>query len=285
MDGGSGRCLCGDIRFVFEGAPNWQAHCHCESCRRNCSAPFTSYFGISHGRWRWTGKTPAVYHSSPGVKRHFCPTCGTPMAFEGAEWAHEIHFYAASLDDPSRFRPTLHVHWDEHLPWVKLADGLPVNRSPRRLSGDEPMRPILNLIRSAFAYMDGVVDPPSSVHRLSEEGIARTAREGEVWVLTDGARPLACVFLSPKADRLYIGKLAVAESHRGQGLARQLLAHAETRARALGLPLLEMQSRVELAGNHAAFEAMGFVRAGETAHEGYDRPTSLTFRKPVGDDA
>ncbi|XBC65518.1 GNAT family N-acetyltransferase [Defluviimonas sp. SAOS-178_SWC] len=147
------------------------------------------------------------------------------------------------------------------------------------------MEPILNLVRAAFAYMDGVVDPPSSVHRLTETGIAGAAREGEVWVLEELGRPLACLFLTPKPGRLYIGKLAVAESHRRKGLARQLLAHAESRARDLGLPALEMQSRVELTGNHAAFEAMGFVRAGETAHEGYTRPTSFTFRKAVSDRA
>jgi len=37
---------------------------------------------------------------------------------------------------------------------------------------------------------------------------------------------------------LYLGKLAVAESHRGQGLARQLVDLAASRARALGLPAL-----------------------------------------------
>jgi hypothetical protein len=53
------------------------------------------------------------------------------------------------------------------------------------------------------------------------------------------------------------------------------------RARALGFPTLELQSRVELVENHAAFTAMGFTQTEATAHAGYGRPTSLTFRKPV----
>jgi GNAT superfamily N-acetyltransferase len=93
--------------------------------------------------------------------------------------------------------------------------------------------------------------------------------------------PLACMVLTPMPARLYIGKLAVAAGHRRKGLARQLLDHAADRAKALGLPLLEMQSRVELTGNHAAFAAMGFVRTGTTAHPGYDRPTSVTFQRPL----
>lgn len=279
--GGTGRCLCGAIRFAFDAKPNWQAHCHCESCRRNCSAPFTSYFGVSHGHWRWTAAEPAAYASSPGVERLFCARCGTPMAYSSTAFPHEIHFYAASLDDPGAYAPTIHVHWDERLPWVKIADGLPVRRNPRRLTPADDPEPVLALIRAAFAGMEGRIDPPSSMHRLTPEGIRSQAAEGEVWTLDEPEGPVACLFLTPKRDCLYLGKLAVSESFRRQGLARQLLRHAEARTRALGLPALELETRVELAENHAAFAAMGFVRTGEASHPGYDRPTSLTFRKTV----
>jgi ribosomal protein S18 acetylase RimI-like enzyme len=73
----------------------------------------------------------------------------------------------------------------------------------------------------------------------------------------------------------------VAASHRGQGLARRLIDQAEARARALQLPALELQTRVELVENQAAFRAMGFEEVGRTAHEGYDHPTSITFRRAV----
>lgn len=121
----TGGCLCGDVRYACDSAPLWQAHCHCESCRRACSAPFTSFFGMADGAWRWTGRQPALHRSSPGVERFFCPTCGSPMAYRSSRWPGEMHFYAASLDDPASFAATEHVHWDEHLPWLHLNDGLP----------------------------------------------------------------------------------------------------------------------------------------------------------------
>jgi len=34
----TGRCMCGDIRFEYLGAPIETGHCHCESCRRHTSA-------------------------------------------------------------------------------------------------------------------------------------------------------------------------------------------------------------------------------------------------------
>jgi hypothetical protein len=120
-----GRCLCGAIRYDTTGAPLWQAHCHCDSCRRATASPFTSFFGMRDGAWAWTAAQPAVYRSSPGVERSFCPTCGTPMAFRSERSPGEMHFYAATLDDPSIFVPTAHDHAGERLPWVRLADGLP----------------------------------------------------------------------------------------------------------------------------------------------------------------
>jgi ribosomal protein S18 acetylase RimI-like enzyme len=277
----TGRCLCGAVRYAFDGPPNWQDHCHCESCRRATSSAFTSYFAASQGRWRWTAGAPARFGSSPGVMRFFCPVCGSQMAYQSAARPDEIDFHAATLDDPTQFRPTAHDHWDEHLPWLHVDDGLPRNRSPRRLSPDDDMVPVLTLIRDAFACMDGVIDPPSSIHALAVTDLAASARHGEVWVLTEGQDPIACIVLTPRGNSLYLGKIAVSDAFRRQGLARQLVAHAETRARALGLPALELQSRVELTGNHSAFAALGFARTAETAHPGYDRPTSFTFTKAV----
>lgn len=158
----------------------------------------------------------------------------------------------------------------------------PVPSAPRRLTPDDPALPgVLALIRTTFAYMEGRIDPPSSMHRLTLEKISEQAATAEAWVIEDDGRAVACVFLRPKDRALYLGKLAVAMSHRGQGLARLLVGLAEARARELGLDSVELQSRVELTDNHSAFAALGFRVAGETAHPGFAEPTSLTFVKPV----
>ncbi len=93
--------------------------------------------------------------------------------------------------------------------------------------------------------------------------------------------PLACVVMTPKAEVLYVGKLAVASAERNKGLARLLLDQAEVRARALGLSWIELQTRIELEANHRTFAAMGFIETERTAHPGYNRPTSITFRRAV----
>ncbi|GKY86907.1 GNAT family N-acetyltransferase [Sinisalibacter aestuarii] len=151
--------------------------------------------------------------------------------------------------------------------------------TPRQFTPGEDPAPLLALIRESFAYMDGRIDPPSSMHRLTGADIARQAATGEIWVIGPAPAPVACTFLTPKPPALYIGKLAVAQAARGKGLARLLIGTAEARARALALTALTLQARLELTENHATFRALGFVQTAETAHPGYGRTTSLTFTK------
>ncbi len=142
---------------------------------------------------------------------------------------------------------------------------------------DEDMTPVHTLLTAAFASMDGIIDPPSSLGRMTPADLAAEAQASELWVLEPG--PVACMILTDKGDTLYMGKLAVAASHRGQGLSRVMIDHAAARARALGRPSVTLQTRVELTANHAAFRAMGFAEIARTAHPGYDRPTSITYRR------
>jgi len=145
-----------------------------------------------------------------------------------------------------------------------------------RAEGDYDWPGVLDLIRQAFAGMEGRIDPPSSLHRLTVGALA--AHEGEVWV---DAPLRACMVLTVKPGRLYLGKLAVRPDLQGQGLGRGMVARAEERARALGLPVLELETRVELVENHATFTRLGFREVGRSAHDGFDRPTSITFQKRV----
>ena len=163
---------------------------------------------------------------------------------------------------------------------VALSD-LPADFGPpiRLLPGDPQLVAVLGLIQGAFAYMDGRIDPPSSMHRLTAETLDGYAENGEIWAI--GQPPLACFILTRRRDSLYLGKISVAPFARGRGLARRLVDLADQRARELGLPWLELQTRVELIDNHATFTALGFSMTGETAHPGYAQTTSLTFRRRV----
>ena len=121
----TGHCLCGDLAYEFDGAPNWVSYCHCDSCRRHTSSAVAAFVGLDVSRTRYTKGTPVRYVSSPGVTRSFCGRCGSPMSYEGKNFPGEVHFYIGTLSDPAALAPTVHVHVAEKLPWFDTRDVLP----------------------------------------------------------------------------------------------------------------------------------------------------------------
>ncbi len=151
---------------------------------------------------------------------------------------------------------------------------------PRQIAPTSAQVPeVLDLIQRCFAFMESRIDPPSSMHRLSVEGVSEHCLRGEVWSI--GTPPIACIFLKPKDPNLYISKLAVEPGMRGQGLARTLIQLAETRAIALALSGLELETRIELIENHETFRRLGFSKSGEGSHIGFDRTTYVTMHKTI----
>ncbi len=136
----NGRCFCKTVRFQIDLPIKWCVSCHCESCRRQCSAPMTTYVGVNDTQWRWAGGEPKIYHSSPGVERTFCGDCGTPLTFRSTRMTGLTHFYLAALDDPEHFEPQLHTSYEEKLCWLDTADDLPKKEGPEVVIPDLRLR-------------------------------------------------------------------------------------------------------------------------------------------------
>ncbi len=118
-----GGCFCGAIRFAIEEKAEGNylvANCHCTICRRTSAAPFVTWLIVPVSKFRYQSGTPKYLQSSAKGTRHFCPDCGTPLAFLTTERPHNIDITTGSLDDPDRFVPTLDVHGESKLHWVHL---------------------------------------------------------------------------------------------------------------------------------------------------------------------
>lgn len=159
-----------------------------------------------------------------------------------------------------------------------LAETVDFVVAPKDFRNWEALR---TLLTTSFAYMEGRIDPPSSLSRMSPDDL-RLKSEEEILVLalTCGT-PIACGYLREDPEAIYLGKLAVLPAYRGQGHLRRIIGIAEDLARKRGKKRLELQTRVELVENHATFTALGFSITGECAHPGFDRPTSLTMTRPI----
>jgi GNAT superfamily N-acetyltransferase len=134
-------------------------------------------------------------------------------------------------------------------------------------------------IHAAFAAQSVATDPPSAALRETVSSIAADIAGGGGAGVPDGAGFAAVMLWREKEGGLYLGRLAVRPEWRRRGLARLLIAAAETEARRLGLPRLHLGTRLVLADNRALFAACGFTEAGLTTHPGYAAPTSVVMEK------
>ncbi len=122
-----GACQCGAIRFRIEGEPKWIAHCHCADCRRATGAAVSTYVGVERDRTKWLARQPKTHHSSKGVTRSFCGDCGSPIAYEGARWPTEIHFFIGLFERPEELVPQNQVYEAERLPWLHIVESDPAD--------------------------------------------------------------------------------------------------------------------------------------------------------------
>lgn len=135
------------------------------------------------------------------------------------------------------------------------------------------------LLVAAFAYMEGRIDPPSSLTRLRPVDLKKMADDGGCLLARQDGKLVGCLFLADREECLEISKLAVAPARKGQGIGRALVEASMRAALSLGKPAVRLQTRIELTENHEAFARLGFAKIGETSHPGYDRPTSITLEQ------
>ena len=137
------------------------------------------------------------------------------------------------------------------------------------------------LLKDCFAFMDGRIDPPSSLKQMTPDILREKAGEETLVVVLCDDDLVACGFLRETQEAIYIGKLAVKPTFRKRGILKSMVHVAEQHARERRKAALELEARVELVENHKTFGALGFVKTGESSHAGYDRATSITMKKPL----
>lgn len=118
-----GGCLCGAVRYRARGEPINERICHCRLCQKAIGAAFNARVLFAIEVLEIDGPV-AMVHSSPELKRGFCPRCGTTM-FSRRDGAGIVGVTTGSLDDPSVFQPQMHIWTASKQPWAVIDDGLP----------------------------------------------------------------------------------------------------------------------------------------------------------------
>lgn len=115
-----GGCLCGAVRYAISGPAPAANLCHCRSCRLATGGPVAAFADLAPGQFAWIRGEAAFFASSPGVRRSFCPTCGSSLTYESKDLPGEVHVLSATLDTPEAVPPTEEVFTEERIAWMRL---------------------------------------------------------------------------------------------------------------------------------------------------------------------
>jgi hypothetical protein len=109
-----GRCLCGHVRYEYDGSVGPANYCHCEDCRRCTGSAFNIGVRCDRADLHITGGSPKGFtkrgESGNELTRHFCPECGSPIFTSSPKHPDSVYVKAGTLDDPSLVKPT-HQSW------------------------------------------------------------------------------------------------------------------------------------------------------------------------------
>lgn len=124
----TGGCACGAIRYAIPNEPIFQNHCQCLDCQHKSGTGHGSYLSFPRAGVVQDGTATEwdIVADSGTVKtRGFCPTCGSPVYMKFSAQPDVFTVHAASLDDPTRFRPQAVTYAIRGYTWDLLDPALP----------------------------------------------------------------------------------------------------------------------------------------------------------------
>ncbi|KDA02813.1 GFA family protein [Hyphomonas oceanitis] len=124
----TGGCLCGNVRFTYDGEIGPAGYCHCADCRRCTGAAYALSVRFVEARFdleRGTlGEFAKVGESGHALTRHFCVACGSPVYTSSARHPEFIYVKAGVIDDASIVHPTHQIWTQSRVSWAEIADDI-----------------------------------------------------------------------------------------------------------------------------------------------------------------
>ena len=124
----TGGCLCGEVSYKANAAPQLGAHCHCADCRKSSGTGHCSHLVMSADGVTIEGEAKRFDKPADSgniVSRYFCATCGGPVYSTNSGMPGMVFLRASSLDDPEVFSARMIVYTHAAPSWDVMDSGLP----------------------------------------------------------------------------------------------------------------------------------------------------------------
>lgn len=114
-----GSCLCGGVRFRYDGEIEEISLCHCSQCRKAHGAPYAAVGPVATERLQFLAGAGLLreYRSSPNKVRVFCSACGSPIFSARDDVPGVRRLRLGAVDTPFECANAFHIHCDSAAGW------------------------------------------------------------------------------------------------------------------------------------------------------------------------
>lgn len=123
----TGQCLCGEIKFEYDGPLGPIALCHCSQCRRAHGSAFSASAPIQRMRFKYLAGEDRVreFESRPGKYRAFCSLCGSQLYSRVDAIPGIIRLRVGVINEPLGKTAASHVYVGSKSDWFDITDDIP----------------------------------------------------------------------------------------------------------------------------------------------------------------
>ncbi|MBL8553586.1 MAG: GFA family protein [Phenylobacterium sp.] len=121
-----GGCLCGGVRYAVEGPLAPVQFCHCGQCRKAQGSAFGANMPVASADFRLLQGEDLLreHRASPGKRRVFCGTCGSPIFSQRDAAPQTVRLRVGTLDgDGGGLVVGFHIHAASKAAWDEIDDG------------------------------------------------------------------------------------------------------------------------------------------------------------------
>lgn len=122
-----GSCLCGGVRYEYDGSIDEISICHCSQCRKAQGSAFVAVAPLRSDRFRIIAGAELLkeYRAIPQKARVFCSRCGSPIYSARDDLPGVRRLRLGTVETPVECANAYHIFTGSKASWYAITDELP----------------------------------------------------------------------------------------------------------------------------------------------------------------
>ena len=121
-----GGCLCGNIRYEYDGDISEIAMCHCSQCRQAQGGAFATNSPIDADKLKISGRAYIKeFATNENKVRAFCSNCGSPLYSAQKDMPSLKRLRLGSVETPFVCEKKYHIFSASKARWHSITDDYP----------------------------------------------------------------------------------------------------------------------------------------------------------------